>query len=104
MHQRGLSRARRTHDRDEVSVFDRERNASERVHRGVAHLIAVMNVLEFDHQWPPPPPRRGVPLPIGENGFPFEVFLAPALNSAETIVSPSARPRTISVRLPSDRP
>lgn len=49
VHQCRFAASRGAHDRDEVAVFDRHRDAAQSMNDVVAHAIGFKNVFDFEH-------------------------------------------------------
>src|SRR5205085_5943250 len=95
VHQRALAGARRSHDRDEFSFRDMERDTFERRDLDVAGAVELGDPLEGDHppapRKPPPPPRPPRPRTV-----PF-VVVPVVRKEGSTTWSPAFRPPLISV-------
>src|SRR5690606_18747617 len=93
VHQRGLARARRPHDRDEVATRDAQVDALERHHFGLgAGRVDLAEAAGFDHRGP-----RGGCVRVHDRGRSPVITTSPASRLPETsVVVPSLAPmRTI---------
>ena len=84
VHERGLARPGRAHDRDELTASDAERDAPERMHSDVARRIHLLDVRELDERTLA---RRRCPCGVS-HGTTMGCFLDQ--NSRFTVVAPAA--------------
>ena len=50
VHGRGLTRTRRSHDGDEFTFPDRQRDPAQSMHIDVSHRVSFMNVVQLNHR------------------------------------------------------
>ena len=114
VHERALAGARRAHDGHELARRDRERDAVERAHLDLAHLVDLDEVLDPDdiqaqNLRPPRAAGRGARRPAAASAFAVArptTTVSPALSSPETICvkRPSVIPARISTGFGSPAP
>src|SRR5437899_1502857 len=89
VHERRLARSARAHDGDELTAFDQQVDAPQRLNLDPAHAVGLGDRLQPDHPPPPirtpPPPLRTPPLELDTLSVGITTW-APSLNPPVTSV------------------